>query len=122
MGVKWQKQSEYALFTVTGRLVVDEALQAIDEVFGTDPCPHAIWDFTQAVLPLSLPLALKEVSEHSAKHWDARGRGAKTAVVTDNEMDRRNLAPLGARVKDVDGIEMAIFSTVSQAVAWVEEA
>ena len=121
MAVKWEARGDCAVVTIQGRIDKDEVLSTIDEISVDTLYRHVIWDITEAVAPLGLPVHLKDISEHSAQFWDARGSGAKTAVVTDNELDRRSITPLINRSDWHTGVEMQIFAKLADAFAWIED-
>jgi len=120
MAVKWEARGDCAIVTIHGRIDKDEVISTIDEISGDTLYRHVIWDISNAVAPMGLPVHLKEINEHSAQFWDARGTGAKTAVVTQNELDRRNLSPWISGTAWHTGIQMQIFANMSDAFEWIE--
>ncbi|MEQ8334651.1 hypothetical protein [Nisaea sp.] len=113
---------DLVVFRVDGGVTADQAVDAIRYHYARIPTKFCIWDLNQASLSEISHDSFQMIIGAVAEFADARGSGARTALVVDGDMNAVLAKALAAQVQaNKLGIETRVFRDLQTARVWLRQ-
>lgn len=115
-------EEDLVVFRVDGAVTAEQAVDAIRHHYSRIPTKFCIWDLSEASLSEISHDSFQMIVGAVAEFADARGSGARTALVVDGEMNAFLAKALAAQVQvNKLGIETRVFRDLQAARVWLQQ-
>tara|TARA_R110000868_G_scaffold213098_2_gene462999 strand:- start:135 stop:512 length:378 start_codon:yes stop_codon:yes gene_type:complete len=115
------EEGDRVVFRVDGAITAEQAVDAIMGHYSQTPTKFCIWDLSEASLSEIAHDKFQMIVEAVAEFADARGPGARTALVADGDLNPILAKALAAQVQVSKlSIETRVFGDQQAARAWLE--
>jgi len=120
MPIVTRLRNDTALFTVTGTLSADDAIEAIGDFYSGRSAKHALWDFTGASLSGLMASEFRRIAQYGSQFVSQRGDGARTAFVVKDDVQGFLIRAYSAHASSINPIQLKTFDDAQEAWEWLE--